>query len=231
MMNSANWMQQGFDLLLSLKKARPMITPDTLLETCLGHLLLFTLAEEVCWIEKDTFFATCINQQQKAPEKNFRFHHEEQGYLLDLKDTGSVDRELTSRSPGKTLQNFVVPIKTRHKKGCYVLSFTEGFAANDHFYSFLDICQQALTDLQEIFDGQMRYAKLKVRFNGILKSLPHGIVFLDDEGYYCWVNENAAQLLAIPAGTVEPALVHTAMAEFRSRASNAVEIEVKKRSN
>ena len=220
-------MQQGFDLLLLLKKARPIITSDTLLETCLGHLLLFTLAEEVCWIEKETFFATCTSQQQKAPEKVFQFHHEEQIYLLGLKETGSVDRKLKSLSSGKTYQNFVIPVKTRQKKGCYVLSFTEVFAANDHFYSFLDICQQALTDLQEIFEGQMRYAKLKVRFNGILKSLPHGIVFLDDEGYYCWVNENAAQLLAIPAGTVEPALVHTAMAEFRSRASNAVEIGIK----
>jgi PAS domain S-box-containing protein len=226
-MVAVEWFRQGFDLLLSLQKARPNLTSDTLLEKCLRDLLLFTKADEVSWIEQGSLSSLCINSSSPAITPELKFSYEEQYSLLEHKEAGPVSLSLSSQLTEQPFLRFLLPISGNKTAGCYVLSYHSLLDTSDEFSDFLQVCQQAITDLHHFFDLRNRYEKLKVRFSGILKSLPHGIVFLEDEGDYCWVNKNAAQLLDVPSGTIKPIQIHAAMAFSRKKASIVQEIEEK----
>lgn len=224
-MMSVHWLRQGFDLLLSLQKARPTISPDTLLEICLKNLLFFSKADEVSWVEKESLFAMCISSTNEVITQEVKYTHIEQRLLLEQDEAGPASSNLTGQLPEMPSLHFLIPVRCNKTIGCYVITYGVAVDRYDDFLEFLQACQQAVTDLHVFFDLRVVYEKLKIRFNGILKSLPHGIVFLEDEGDYCWVNRNAAQLLGVPAGTIKPIQIHTAMSALRKKASNVLNSE------
>lgn len=216
---SVNWLRQGFNILLSLQKERPAISHDTLMEVCLRNLLLFTEADEVCWIEKESLFSSCISSTNQAITDKLKYTYDVQRLLLEQNEAGPVSCDLSRRLAGISSLQVLIPVRCSKTIGCYVLDYGDELDINDEFAEFLQVCKLAVTDLHNFFDLNISYEKLKIRFNGILKSLPHGIVFLEDEGDYCWVNKNAAQLLGIPSGTIKPLQIHTAMASLRNKAN------------
>lgn len=220
-MIAVDWLRHGFDLLLSLQRARPCMTADTLIEKCLRDLLLFTKADEVSWIEQGSLSALCINSSSRAITHELKFSYEDQYFLLEQKEAGPVSRPLNRHPPEQPLLHFLLPLSGYKTIGCYVLSYRGLIDTSDEFSDFLQVCQQTITDLHHFFYLRTRYEKLKIRFSGILKSLPHGIVFLEDEGDYCWVNRNAAQLLGVPSGTIRPEQIHAAMASSRKNAKES----------
>ncbi len=89
-------------------------------------------------------------------------------------------------------------------------------------------CQQFLESLCGVFqllvqkhDAELQAEELRARFDAMVQTLPHGLVFLYDSGAAAWVNAAAGQLLDLPAGVVAPHRVALAMAALRARADNA----------
>ncbi|WP_437312453.1 ATP-binding protein [Sorangium sp. So ce385] len=71
----------------------------------------------------------------------------------------------------------------------------------------------------------LRADALRARFEAIVQTLPHGIVFLDEWGSEAWVNSAAAALLGVEGGVVRLPDVARAMANLRARADNRAEIQ------
>jgi len=63
------------------------------------------------------------------------------------------------------------------------------------------------------------------RFDAIVQTLPHGLVFLDESGVEAWANNAAAEILRIDPGSAPPARVARAMASLRDRAENREELK------
>jgi two-component system cell cycle sensor histidine kinase PleC len=56
---------------------------------------------------------------------------------------------------------------------------------------------------------------VQARFDAIADTLPHGLLFIDDDGSYAWVNQEAAHLRGVPSGTVAANTIAQAMAQLR----------------
>jgi len=65
---------------------------------------------------------------------------------------------------------------------------------------------------------------MRSRFDTIYRTIPSGLIFVDEDGAEAWVNHQAAQILALAAGTTEPARVARAMNGLWSRAERPDEL-------
>lgn len=68
---------------------------------------------------------------------------------------------------------------------------------------------------------------MRSRFDTIFRTIPNGLVFVDEDGAEAWVNHRAAEILSIAAGTTEPARVARAMNGLWSRAERPDELRKK----
>jgi len=75
--------------------------------------------------------------------------------------------------------------------------------------------------------AELRAEELRARFDAMVHTLLHGLVFMDESGAEAWVNDAAAALLGVPEGAVEPHLVARAMAAMQMRADNRDEIRAR----
>ncbi|EYF00931.1 response regulator [Chondromyces apiculatus] len=78
--------------------------------------------------------------------------------------------------------------------------------------------------LAEVEAEALRAEGLRARFNAMVHTLPHGLVFMDEGGSEAWVNDAAAEMLKVQQGAVAPWLVARAMGSLQSRADNRDEI-------
>jgi signal transduction histidine kinase/CheY-like chemotaxis protein/HPt (histidine-containing phosphotransfer) domain-containing protein len=73
-------------------------------------------------------------------------------------------------------------------------------------------------------EARRRADEIRARFDAMVLTLPHGLVFLDDSGAEAWVNSTAASWLGL-----QPAEVSQAMMQLRSRAESFEDIAGKSR--
>ncbi|AKT36799.1 hybrid sensor histidine kinase/response regulator [Chondromyces crocatus] len=81
--------------------------------------------------------------------------------------------------------------------------------------------------LAEVEAEALRAEELRARFDAMVHTLPHGLVFMDESGSEAWVNDAAAELLQVTEGAVAPYLVATAMGALQARADNRDEIRAR----
>lgn len=86
--------------------------------------------------------------------------------------------------------------------------------------ALLDRVRGLVHNLVRLHASILHAEEMRVRFEAIVQTLPHGLVFAKSNGEEAWVNEAAAALLGIPAGTVMPQQVAMAMSALRARADN-----------
>ena len=85
---------------------------------------------------------------------------------------------------------------------------------------FLDSLRGLFYTLVELHHLALRAEERSVFFDAIVKTLPHGLLFIDDSGAKAWINAPAASMLGIQEGSVPPHQVAPAMRELRARADN-----------
>ncbi len=78
--------------------------------------------------------------------------------------------------------------------------------------------------LTQLHSTTLHAEQQRVRFDAVVQTLPHGLLFTDDSGNEAWVNEAAAALLQVPQGAVAPVRVAQAMTALRTRADNHTQI-------
>ncbi len=89
---------------------------------------------------------------------------------------------------------------------------------------FLQSVQGLAQVLLQLHDATLQCEWLRARFDAMVLTLPHGLIFTDDSGAESWINEAAALLLELPAGSLSPERVAQAMSLLHSRADNSSEI-------
>ncbi|WP_437301934.1 ATP-binding protein [Sorangium sp. So ce388] len=90
---------------------------------------------------------------------------------------------------------------------------------------FLEALPGLLHALVHLHGQALRADALHARFEAIVQTVPHGLVFLDEWGSEAWVNSAAAALLGVPTGVVRLPEVARAMANLRARADNHAQIQ------
>ncbi len=118
----------------------------------------------------------------------------------------------------------VLPIVEGDIKGYILLAWESSFTFDDDFKEFIQSCVAKINESARLSTTYYSLEELKVRFNGILQTVPQSIVFADDTGKNSWINDHAAKLFNLPTGNVQPALLSAAMQQLRDGATNKEEI-------
>jgi signal transduction histidine kinase len=118
----------------------------------------------------------------------------------------------------------ILPLTGNNPKSCVILIWHEPVQFSSEFKEFVDISFSVVRRIAKVSTVFYSIEQLEVYFNAILQTVPQSIIFIDNSGSRSWVNENASQLLDLPSGIVEPALLASKMQSFRSLASNREEI-------
>ena len=90
--------------------------------------------------------------------------------------------------------------------------------------SLLESLRPILFTLARLQESLLRSEAGQARFDAMIQTLPHALVFTDNGGAEAWLNAAASELLGLPGGRVAPYLVAEAMAELRMRADNHTDI-------
>lgn len=102
-----------------------------------------------------------------------------------------------------------------------VIGWSESFGKDDDMLHFM---QSAKIRLEETSTNAVLLARTsseRNNFLAVLQGLPQAIVFIDQEGFFGWINKNAAVLLSLPMhGAQPPHMISQAMAKWRNTASN-----------
>ena len=72
--------------------------------------------------------------------------------------------------------------------------------------------------------AEVRSEAAEARFDAIVETLPHGLLFVDGSGGDAWINGAASRLLGLPAGSVPPYRIAAAMADLRRRVEEPAEL-------
>lgn len=124
---------------------------------------------------------------------------------------------------------YILPISEHQFNGVFIIGYSkeESVYTTENFSDFINSVWVGLQDITMLTQVYFNSDRLSARFNAILSTIPESVVFVDDKGKDGWLNENASELLYLPAGWVTAAELAIAMQQLRSRASNKEEIERK----
>jgi signal transduction histidine kinase/CheY-like chemotaxis protein len=114
----------------------------------------------------------------------------------------------------------VLPVLQGDTKGYILIGWENSFDFNDDFTEFAQSCIAKINENAKLSTTYYSLEELKVRFNGILQTVPQSIVFADDTGKNSWVNDHAGKLFNLPGGAVEPQKLSAAMQQLRDKATN-----------
>ncbi|RYD78237.1 MAG: PAS domain-containing sensor histidine kinase [Sphingobacteriales bacterium] len=83
---------------------------------------------------------------------------------------------------------------------------------------------QRMQEFAVFTNNAKRLERLRTRYVAIWNTVPQGLLFVDDSGEMGWVNPQAAEMLGLPDGEVEPHKIAAAMTALRQQAVNIDEI-------
>ncbi|HEY9875120.1 MAG TPA: response regulator [Candidatus Obscuribacterales bacterium] len=125
----------------------------------------------------------------------------------------------------------ILPLQTPLNKnelggvqGAILLIWHQQTHISPHLRQFIESLLGELRTLLHFSDTTLRLDKLQARFSAMLQTIHQGVVFVDESGEQGWINQAAADILRLPPGLVEPALIAHAMAMLRTIAENQQEI-------
>jgi len=90
---------------------------------------------------------------------------------------------------------------------------------------FLALVTGLLHRLIELLATRERLDSLQARFTAMVHTLPHGLVFIQEDIGSGWVNSEAAELLGVSDGEVMPLTLSMAMGRLRRRVSDRERID------
>lgn len=124
------------------------------------------------------------------------------------------------------IQSFaVVPLTLSNgREGAILLLWQRRTDFPGYLQDFIESLRGELRTLLSFSDTTLRLDKLRARFSAMLQTIHQGVVFIDESGEQGWLNQAAAEQLALSPGAVEPPMLAQAMAMLRTRADNQTEI-------
>lgn len=220
-MKSINWQRQTIDCLLSIREHGVFKDLQTLDRSCITGLTKFALADDVYLLRKEDSLVCSIHSYK---QDLLRTDYLENQCLVELLSTDEIStlEENISRSIAQIVGSVelvtIIPITNNFFEGTVILSYFNPVQRSADYQDFIQVCQMEIKQIYETYYGREKLRQFQVRFDGMLQTVTQSIVFLDSNGTYCWVNNNAAKLLSIDEGNPQPAEVRSAMIALKNKA-------------
>jgi len=128
-----------------------------------------------------------------------------------------------SASSGLSGAAAVVPLSSAVPSSVLVLTWPRHLPSGEA-WRLLERLGKRLAVLLTWQSAETRHQEVQFRLDAMVQALPHGLVFIEDEGCEGWVNKKAAAWLGLNEGVHSPTGLAQAMEAFWKRADNAHEI-------
>lgn len=122
----------------------------------------------------------------------------------------------------------IMPVNTGPDNSLLILGWNEPPSFDAGFMECIETIRLRLKEILAHSRQQVYFQQVAIRFAAILHSIPHALVFINNDGFSGWVNQEGATLLALSGpGEQLPAVLSDAMMQLRNKAINIVYINRK----
>ncbi len=226
-MSETDWLRQIVKFIVSTQHLEASLNSFTAYNS--SQLLKeFALADEVYCINQEDNITSSLVSTQRQEHQNSYVDLFLVNHLFQLTEPQEIDIHVLQENrvlAGNIICAVGLPIHIEKVKGCYLIAYKHKCEFSNEYFQFL---RTATVRLQDIHTNKRLYSELenfKRTYHTILETITQSILFIDELGKYCWLNERASRLLALPYGTISPYLAQTAMARLIEQAENRLEIE------
>ncbi|NML38241.1 hypothetical protein HHL17_13630 [Chitinophaga sp. G-6-1-13] len=119
----------------------------------------------------------------------------------------------------------IIPINIEPHNSLLLLGWSDPQEFDQGFQDCIETIRLRLKEILTQTQERLYFQGIAVRFAAILHSLPHAVVFINNDGYAGWVNQKAADILELAGpGEQLPAILSDAMTHLRNKAMNTEDI-------
>lgn len=119
----------------------------------------------------------------------------------------------------------IIPINTTPNNSLLILGWSEPQAFDPEFLECIETMRLRLKEILLQSQQHLYFQRIAIRFSAILHTIPHALVFINNDGFSGWVNQEGATLLELSGpGEQLPAILSEAMTQLRNKALNAADI-------
>ncbi|MFY0255034.1 hypothetical protein ACDQ55_13885 [Chitinophaga sp. 30R24] len=119
----------------------------------------------------------------------------------------------------------IIPVNTTPNSSVLILGWSEPQLFTPEFLECIETIRLRLKEILLQSQQQVYFQRVAIRFAAILHTIPHALVFINNDGFSGWVNQEGATLLGLSGpGEQLPAILSDAMTQLRNRALNVEDI-------
>jgi len=225
-----NWTKRALDFLTGLSAAKEIKGEYAAIIKMVQNLLMETTgADAICFYRN--IDQVTMRNMVSWPQHTFHSHFDQYALAPYTNATRyswlEQDTQQFLFQAARFDQSVIIPFQNSSFSGGLILGWTDTPEDTGSFTSFVEAVELGMKELMRLMSAYYDIEELSLRFNGILETIPEGIVYVDDSGKTAWVNNMGGQLLELKAGPNEPFEVATAMQKLRNLATNQAEIQEK----
>ncbi|MCW3466910.1 hypothetical protein [Chitinophaga nivalis] len=126
---------------------------------------------------------------------------------------------------GHAVTAVIIPINTSPDNSVIVVGWNKPQAFDAGFQECIETIRLRLKEILMQSQQQLYFQRVAMRFAAILHTIPHALVFINNDGFSGWVNQEAATLLQLSGpGEQLPAIISEAMTQLRNKTTNTTDI-------
>ncbi|MBO9729982.1 MAG: hypothetical protein J7623_15200 [Chitinophaga sp.] len=119
----------------------------------------------------------------------------------------------------------IIPLNTMPNNSLLVLGWSSPQQFEGDFLECIETIRLRLKEVLLQSQQQLYFQRTAIRFAAILHTIPYALVFINNDGFSGWVNQEGATLLGLSGpGEQLPAILSEAMMQLRNNALNIDEI-------
>lgn len=119
----------------------------------------------------------------------------------------------------------IIPINTTPNNSLLILGWSTPQLFDNDFLECIETIRLRLKEILLHSQQQLYFQRIAIRFAAILHTIPYALVFINNDGFSGWVNQEGATLLGLSGpGEQLPAILSDAMMQLRSKALNIDDI-------
>jgi hypothetical protein len=120
----------------------------------------------------------------------------------------------------------IIPVNTSPDNSLLILGWSVPPSFEAGFLECIETIRLRLKEILLQSQQQIYFQRIAIRFAAILHTIPHALVFINNDGFSGWVNQEGAALLRLSGpGEQLPAVLSDAMTQLRSKALNIEAID------
>ncbi|HEY8954551.1 hypothetical protein [Chitinophaga sp.] len=120
----------------------------------------------------------------------------------------------------------IMPVNTSPNNSLLILGWSESPSFDAGFLDCMETIRLRLKEILVQSQQQIYFQRVAIRFAAILHTIPHALVFINNDGFSGWVNQEGATLLGLSGpGEQLPAVLSDAMMQLRNKAANIAAID------